>query len=64
MNTKMRDLSDIELQLVGAGGVGDPIGSYGDPPIAEHKSCQPSEWAYWSPFPWTAGHELARLRRL
>lgn len=31
MNTKMRDLSDIELQLVGAGGVGDPIGSYGDP---------------------------------
>jgi len=31
MNTKMRDLSDIELQLVGAGVVGDPIGSYGGP---------------------------------
>ena len=34
MNSKMRDLSDVELQLVGGGfgSFGDPIGSYGDPP--------------------------------
>jgi hypothetical protein len=41
MNTKMRDLSDIEHQLVGAGSVGDPIGSYGGPSETGKDSASP-----------------------
>ena len=39
MNTKMRDLSDVELELVGAGI--DPIGSYGGPSDTGKDSASP-----------------------